>query len=108
VQQGKGARWRRAAASLRFYARALKRMVGTARRGAQVNDGRDFSATQASVFLDGFTFRRFLEDCYAENTRRMSAMDEGLLRPAFLPRLADIALASLRLWSGRRPTGRTA
>jgi hypothetical protein len=108
VQQGKGARWRRAAASLRFYARALKRMVGTARPGAQVNDGRDFSATQASVFLDGFTFRRFLEDCYAENTRRMSAMDEGLLRPAFLPRLADIALASLRLWSGRRPTGRTA
>jgi len=29
-------------------------------------------------------------------------MDEGLLRPAFLPRLADIALASLRLWSGRK------
>ena len=78
-------------------------MVGTARRGAQVNDGKDFSATQASVFLDGFTFRRFLEDCYAENARRMSVMDEGLLRPAFLPRLADVALASLRLWPGRRP-----
>jgi len=102
VQQGKGARWRRAAASLRFYFRAFKRMVGTARRGAKANDGKDFSATQASVFLDGFTFRRFLEDCYAENARRMSVMDEGLLRPAFLPRLADIALASLRLWSGRR------
>ena len=102
VQQGKGARWRRAAASLRFYVRALKRLLGTARRGAQANDGKDFSATQASVFLDGFTFRRFLEDCYAENARRMSVMDEGLLRPAFLPRLADIALASLRLWSGRK------
>ncbi|MGO8920646.1 MAG: hypothetical protein ACLQJR_32535 [Stellaceae bacterium] len=102
VQQGKGARWRRAAASLRFYIRALKRMVGTARRGAKANDGKDFSATQASVFLDGFTFRRFLEDCYAENARRMSVMDEGLLRPAFLPRLADMALASLRLWSGRK------
>jgi hypothetical protein len=101
VQQGKGARWRRGAASLRFYARALKRMIGTARRGATVNDGKDFSATQASVFLDGFTFRRFLEDCYAENARRMKAFDEGLLRPAFLPRLADIALSSLRLWSGR-------
>ena len=81
VQQGKGARWRRAAASLRFYIRALKRMVGTARRGAKANDGKDFSATQASVFLDGFTFRRFLEDCYAENARRMSVMDEGLLPP---------------------------
>ena len=102
VQQGKGARWRRSLASLRFYGRAIRRLVGTARRGAQANDGKDFSATQASVFLDGFTFRRFLEDCYAENARRMSVVDEGLLRPAFLPRLADIALASLRLWSGRK------
>jgi hypothetical protein len=32
----------------------------------------------------------------------MSVVDEGLLRPALLPRLADIALASLRLWNGRR------
>ena len=32
----------------------------------------DFSATQASMFLDGFTFRRFLEDCHAENVRRMA------------------------------------
>jgi hypothetical protein len=102
VQQGRGAAWRRGAASLRFYGRALKRMVGTARRGAKANDGRDFAATQAGVFLDGFTFRRFLEDCYAENARRMSVMDDGLLRPLFLPRLADMALASLRLWSGRR------
>ncbi len=73
-----------------------------------MNDGKDFSATQASVFLDGFTFRRFLEDCYAENARRMTVFDEGLLRPAFLPRLADIALASLRLWSRRRPADRAA
>ena len=102
VQQGKGAAWRRAMASLRFYTRALKRMIGTARRGAQMNDGKDFSATQASVFLDGFTFRHFLEDCYAENARRMSVVDPSLLRPDFLPRLADVALASLRLWSGRK------
>jgi hypothetical protein len=99
VQQGRGARWRRTAASLRFYGRALRRLVGTARRGAAANDGKDFSATQASVFLEGFTFRRFLEDCYAENARRMSVMDEGLLRPAFLPKLAEVALRSLRLWS---------
>src|SRR5258707_8819231 len=67
VQRRRGARWRRATASLRFYTRALKRMVGAARQGAEANDGKDFSTTQASVFLDGFTFRRFLEDCYAEN-----------------------------------------
>ena len=92
----------RAAASLRFYTRALKRLVGTARRGAQLNDGKDFSATQASMFLDGFTFHRFLEDCYLENGRRMKAFDVELLRPSFLPALAEIALTSLRFWNFRR------
>jgi hypothetical protein len=57
-------------ASLRFYSRALRRLVDTARKGAEANDGKDFSATQASFFFEGFTFRRFLEDCYAENARR--------------------------------------
>jgi hypothetical protein len=102
VQQGRGVGWRRAAVSLWFYGRALKRMIRTARRGTQANQGKEFAATQASAFLEDFTFRRFLEDCYAENVRRMSVVDKDLLRPAFLPRLADIALASLRLWSGRR------
>ncbi|HEY1506756.1 MAG TPA: hypothetical protein VGF92_20805, partial [Stellaceae bacterium] len=92
----------RAGASLRFYTRALKRLVGTARRGAQINDGKDFSATQASMFLEGFTFRRFLEDCYNENARRMKEFDPELLRPSFLPSLADAALTSLRLWNFRR------
>src|SRR5690348_14835749 len=102
ARRGRAAGWRRGLTSLRFYIRALKRLVGTARRGAQVNDGKEFSATQASVFLDGFTFRRFLEDCYAENARRMQEFDRGLLRPSFLPKLADVALSSLRLWSFRR------
>jgi hypothetical protein len=60
-----------------------------------------FAATQASVFLDGFTFRRFLEDCYSENRRRMGAFDTELLRPSFLPQLTDAALSALRLWSFR-------
>jgi hypothetical protein len=85
--------------SLRYYIRAFKRMAGVARRGAGMNDGREFAATQASVFLDGFTFRRFLEDCYAENRRRMAVFDEEMLRPSFLPQLAETALAALRLWS---------
>src|SRR5487761_593697 len=102
ARRGRAAGWRRGLTSLRFYIRALKRLVGTARRGAQINDGKEFSATQASVFLDGFTFRRFLEGCYAENARRMQEFDQGLLRPHFLPKLADVALSSLRLWSFRR------
>ena len=59
------------------------------------------STTQASVFLNDFTFRRFLEDCYSENRRRMDAFEPDLLRPSFLPQLAETALGALRLWSFR-------
>ncbi len=87
--------------SFRYYMRALGRMIGTARRGKELNDGKEFTATQASIFLEGFTFRRFLEDCYSENRRRMGAFDPELLRPSFLPQLAETALGALRLWSFR-------
>ena len=97
AQQGQGAAWLRALTSLRFYYRALSRMIGTIRRGQEVNDGRDFAATQANVFLQDFTFRRFLAYCYAENNRRMAPFKAGLLRPSFMPALADIALSSLRI-----------
>jgi hypothetical protein len=102
MKQGKGAKWRRALISFHYYLRALKRLIGTARRGAHANGGRNFAATQASVFLDGFTLSRFLEDCYAENARRMGVIDKDLLRPVFLSSLAKIALGSLRLWSKGR------
>jgi hypothetical protein len=87
--------------SLHYYLRAVHRMMGLARRGKQMNDGQNFAATQVSVFLDGFNFRRFLEDCYAENSRRMSVFEPELLRPSFLPQLASVALKALRLWSVR-------
>ena len=98
AQRGRrGALWRNLNA-LRFYGRAIGRLLGTVRRGQQANDGKDFSATQASVFLDDFSFRRFVETCYAENGRRMASFDPALMQPRFLPRLADTALAGFRLW----------
>ena len=87
--------------SLRYYMRALRRMAGLANRGKQLNDGKNFAATQVGMFLDGFNFRRFIEDCYAENARRMSVFEPELLRPSFLPQLAAGALKALRLWSVR-------
>ena len=87
--------------SLHYYLRALNRMMGLARRSKQLNDGQNFAATQVSMFLDGFNFRRFLEDCYAENSRRMSVFEPELLRPSFLPQLASVALKALRPWSLR-------
>jgi hypothetical protein len=98
---GRGAGWRRALVSTRYYGRAIRRLVGTIRRGQKENDGKDFSATQAGVFLDGFTFRRFVEECYAENARRMADFHSDLLRPRFLPSLAGAALSGMRLWPTR-------
>ncbi len=87
--------------SFRYYLRSMRRLMGLAKRGKQLNDGKNFSATQVSVFLDGFNFRSFLADCYAENSRRMSAFDPQLLRPSFLPQLAEVALRAMRLWSSQ-------
>ncbi len=85
--------------SLHYYLRALKRMAGLAKRGKDMNDGKNFAATQVSMFLDGFNFRQFLEDCYTENSRRMSIFEPELLRPSFLPQLAEAALKALRMWN---------
>jgi hypothetical protein len=87
--------------SARYYLRAVRRMVGRARRGKEMNDGKNLAAIQVSMFLDDFNFRRFLEDCYTENSRRMSVFDQELLRPSFLPQLTDVALKALRLWGTR-------
>ena len=104
ARQGQGAALRRALTSLRFYYRAVRRMLGVVRRGQDLNDGREFSATQANLFLQDFTFRKFLTDCYAENDRRMGHFHVDLLKPSFMPALTGIALSSLRVLSfGRAP-----
>ena len=102
--KGRGNTAWRALVSARYYGRAIGRLVGTVRRGQKENDGKDFSATQASVFLDGFTFRRFVEECYAENARRMADFHADLLRPRFLPALAGAALSGMRLFPSRTVT----
>lgn len=105
AQRGWFARTALPLTSLRYYTRAARRMTGLAKRGKELNDGKNFAATQVSVFLDGFNFRRFLEDCYSENSRRMSAFDQELLRPSFLPQLAETALRALRLWNSQSKLG---
>src|SRR5262249_43485026 len=100
VARGRGARWLRGATAAHYYARAISRLLGTVRQGRGANDGKDFSATQAGVFLEGFTLRGFVEECCAENARRMKDFDPELLQPHFLPRLAGIALAGRRPFAG--------
>jgi len=98
--RGRIAGWLRGANAARYYARAIARLLATVRRGRRANDGKDFSATQASVFLEGFTLRGLIEECCAEHERRMRDFDPNLLRPRFLPRMAGMLLAGLRLPSG--------
>ena len=86
-----------------YYGRALSRLLGMVRRGQDVNDGKDFAVTEASMFLEGFSFRQFVEECYRENARRMSVFDPELLQPRLLPAIADFAASGLRLWERRRP-----
>jgi hypothetical protein len=100
--RGRSARWLRAIAAAGYYGGAIGRLLGTIRRGRRANDGKDFSATQASVFLDAFTFRALAEECCAEHDRRMGEFGPDLLQPRFLPTLARVVLAGLRLGTGVR------
>ncbi len=103
VRRGRGAAPLRALTSLWYYSRALSRLLGMVRRGKDTNDAKDFAITEANMFLDGFSFRQFVEDCYRENARRMSVFDPALLQPRLLPAIADVAAAGLRVWERRRP-----
>jgi hypothetical protein len=97
AERGRMARWLRNLKALRFYGRAAGRLASLSRQAE--GDGRDFSTVEVGQFLEGFNFRCFVEDCYRENARRMRIFEPRLLRPRFLPVLADAALKGFRLWS---------
>jgi hypothetical protein len=96
VHRGRGMQPLRALHALWYYGRALYRLGRTVRRGVHHN-GEDFSATQASVFLEGFNTTTFLAECVRENARRMSSFDPRLLQPRFLPTLTRVALSGVTL-----------
>ncbi|MGH7046714.1 MAG: hypothetical protein ACREE2_10060 [Stellaceae bacterium] len=97
ARRGRYRAWLRAAIAVAYYGRAIGRLLGTMRRGRAINGGREFSATEAQVFLDGFSLRGLIEECCTEHARRMRAFDPDLLQPRLLPRLGAVALAGMRL-----------
>lgn len=100
--KGRHSALRRSLTSGWYYARAIAALLGTAQRNAHdQGDGQSFSATQAGDFLDGFSVRRLLEECLAENQRRLAGYDPHLLRPQLLPNAAGLALALMRPWRPR-------
>jgi hypothetical protein len=68
-------------------------VLHTERRRA--NDGRDFAATEAGVFMEGFSLIELIEERCTKNDQRMRAFDPELLRPELLPRLARAGLPIL-------------
>lgn len=63
----------------------------------------DFGATEQDNFtmkshgsIGDFSIRAFLDVCVRENERRLGLYDAALLRPRFVPRLAQMALRLLR------------
>lgn len=94
AQHGRRAAVLRAVTSAWYYARSIAALVRVIVRNARnEGDGRDFSATEAGALLEGFTVRKLLEACLAENARRLDAYEKELLRPLLLPGVARIALA---------------
>ena len=106
-QRGLGS-MRRTLKSLRFYGRAGSRLMGMVKRGQASNGGKDFAVTQTSMFLEGFSFRHFVEDCYRENARRMSIFDPDLMQPRLLPSIAGLALRGMKAWDAARPWRKSA
>jgi hypothetical protein len=94
--RGRGTRLFRSMHSLWYYARAFQRLIGVVDRSYEQN-GNDFSATEASVFLEGFSVDKLISICLQENARRMSVFNQELLQPQFLPTLAQVALSTMKL-----------
>jgi hypothetical protein len=102
ANRGRGAKPLRAATSLWNYAKAVQRMVSMVDQNSE-SKGTDFAATEASVFLEGFSIKRLLSECLAENKRRMSEFDPELLQPSVMPSLAQFSLSVVNLIPQREP-----
>lgn len=96
VSRGLGAPAFRALHSLWHYGKAIQGLLKLVSRSAE-RSGNDFSATDASIFIDDFSIEMLLSICLQENVRRMSSFDDRLLQPRLLPALSQVALSSLKL-----------
>jgi hypothetical protein len=96
VQRGGVASALRRPRSLWHYGKALYKLADLV-RDDDADEGADFIATGASVFVDNLTARMTLARCLAENERRLAGFDRRLLVPRLMPQLARIALAGFKL-----------
>jgi len=101
AQQGRGLGWLRHPRALWHYGYAVTQLASL--MGDDDGDeGADFIATGAQAFVDDLSPGLVIEACLSENERRLSHFDRRLLVPRFVPALASIAGAALRLVPRRR------
>ncbi|MBR8834113.1 MAG: ferritin-like domain-containing protein [Stigonema ocellatum SAG 48.90 = DSM 106950] len=96
ASRGREAKLFRGIHSLWHYGKAVQRVLAVIGRSSE-QSGNSFSATEASVFLDGFSVEKLISTCLQENARRMSFFDDRLLQPELLPSLAQVALSGIKL-----------
>jgi hypothetical protein len=83
--------------AIRYYGRAVRRRLGAFRS----SDGEGFTMSASSSITVDFTPKTFLRLCLRENDRRLGEFDSGLLRPRFVPALANLTVRSLSPFSRR-------
>lgn len=109
AQRGRRAAPLRGMTAAWHYGRSIGSKVRVIVRNARdKSDGRRFSATQASEFLEGFSVRRLVDECLAENARRLGQFEADLVRPLLLPGIARGIRAVAEVGALARRTQRTA
>ncbi len=100
IQRGQGARWLRSSHSLYYYARALRRLLGSLQSGS--TNGPGFTVNGAALVGLDLTPAMFVTTCLQENARRVGTCDPQLLQPRLLPALFSGAQRTLALFSPSR------
>ena len=103
IDRGWGFSGFRAVNALWHYGRAIQKLM-EAFGNSEDKEGKPFTASEASHFMDNLTPELFFSTCLQENARRMSVFDKRLLQPQLMPRLSQIALGCLKLLPRRQPT----
>ncbi len=93
VREGRDGLLVRSKAMVGNYGRALGRMIDSFAGDVRATG---FAATGANSIVADVSPKSFLEAAIAENRRYMHRLDPLLIKPAFLPTLATLALLGLR------------
>ena len=103
INRGSGFVGWRGARTLWHYGQALQKLSQAFDRSEEDKEGKPFTASEATHFMDNLTAKQFFSTCLQENAQRMSSFDERLLQPQFLPVLSRFALSCLNLLPQRKP-----